>query len=113
ELAAPVRGRDTDDAKARRSARAEAVGREERLRIAELRQKNSLTVELRLLSLLQIYQPKLLLRCRLTAPKRPDASLNIVWDPLLDGLEAVPCPSCRRPTFHLDIKRDGKVVCAN
>jgi hypothetical protein len=111
ELEAPVRGRDSDEAKARRAVRLEAVGREERLRIAELRQKNSLRVELRLLSVLEIYQPKLLMHCQLTAPKRVAASVDIVWDPLLDNLEAIPCPCCRRPTFHLDLERGGKVVC--
>jgi hypothetical protein len=112
ELEAPVRSRDSDDAKARRAARLDAIGREERLRIAELKEKNSLTVKLRLLNLVEIYQPELLLRCLLSAPKRANACLDIVWDPLLDCLEAVPCPSCCRPTFQLDLARDSKVVCA-
>jgi hypothetical protein len=111
ELAGATRAKDDDDAKSRRASRLDAVAREERLRVAELRQKNSLRVALRLVSAMVIFQPKFLLHCRLEAPKRPAAPLDLVWDPLLDCLEAIPCPTCGRPSFHLDLAREGRITC--
>lgn len=111
ELAAPVRGRDSDDARARREQRLQAIEREERLRIAELRQKNSLRVSIRLLSLLEIYQPKFLIHCTLSMPKRSAANFEVVWDPLQEAVEALPCPACHRPTFNLRLARDGGLHC--
>lgn len=105
------RSRDSEEAQARVAARKLAVEREERLRIAELHQKNSLRVSLRLLNTLVIQQPKLLLGGRLTAPRRTAVALELVWDPLMETLEAVPCPTCSRPTFFLDMMRNGAVCC--
>ena len=85
--------------------------REERLRIGELRQKNSLRVELRLLQTLRIDQPKLLLQAALVPPKRPSVRLPLVWDPLLDAVEAVTCPVCRKPSFSLAVPVKGGSYC--
>lgn len=106
------RGKDSDEAKARRAGRREAVEREERLRIAELRQKNSLRVQLRLLNLVLIHQPKLLID-GILADERRSTSVELVWDPLTETLEAVPCPLCRRPTFALGLPRQGGFACSN
>ncbi|MBI3469317.1 MAG: hypothetical protein HY000_40455 [Planctomycetes bacterium] len=116
-------------------ARREALDREERVRIAELRQKSTLWVNLRLLNLLVIRQPKLLLRARLVrcvqasnssqrtpAERRPRLSaasatpevsglVDLVWDPLTESLEAVPCPECHRPTYALDLTRQRVIAC--
>ncbi len=105
------RGKSSDEALARRTARRQAIDHEERLRIAELHQKNSLRVHLRLLNALVIQQPKLLLKGTLAAAKRPPAPLQLVWDPLTEALEAVPCPGCRRPTFSLRMSRQGTLGC--
>lgn len=105
--------RGGEDSRARLAARREAIDREERLRVAELHQKNTLRVHLRLLQLLLIQQPKLLLRCLLTPPERAPGRLDLVWDPLLDALEPAPCPSCRRPTFAFGLTRDARVVCSD
>jgi hypothetical protein len=104
-------GRSDDPSKF--PARRAALDREERVRIAELRQKASLRVQLRLLTLAVIQQPKLLLRTVLApaAKDRPSGSVEMVWDPLSDALEAVLCPLCGVPTFSLDLHRSGQVGC--
>jgi hypothetical protein len=107
-----ARARD-DEARARVAARREAVGREERVRVAELRQKSTLHLELRLLNVAVIEQPKLLLGCELTARGRPPGRLEVVWDPLLEAAEAAPCPRCGRPTFAFGLTRQAEVVCAS
>src|SRR5438105_3994119 len=105
---AQARSEDT----AKFTLRREALEREERLRVAELRQKNSLRVRLRLLNLLVIQQPKLLLHCVIESEKA-SAALELVWDPLLDVLEAPPCPVCTRPSFSLVLDRQGHLACAS
>jgi hypothetical protein len=105
------RARDKDEASVRAESRRAAIDREEQVRVAELRQKSMLQVRLRLLQLLLIQQPKLLLHARVTAPDRTPGNLELVWDPLLDALEAVPCPACGRPTYALDLTRQGRVLC--
>jgi hypothetical protein len=46
-----------------------------------------------------------------TAPDGGPYRLEPVWDPLLDALEAVPCPECGRPTFAFDVSRPKGLVC--
>jgi hypothetical protein len=101
-----ARGDDT----AAFASRREALEREERLRIAELRQKNSLRIELRLLQLAVIQQPKLLVRTAV-ASERTAAPLELVWDPLMEALEAAPCPVCGKPTFAFGLDRHGRLEC--
>jgi hypothetical protein len=93
------------------AGRREALEREERLRIGELRQKSALRLQLKLLSLVTIWQPKLLLKASLVGRGRDVATLEFVWDPLIEGLEATPCPHCGRPTFELDQNRHGQLFC--
>jgi hypothetical protein len=109
ELAEQAR-RARDDDPAKWAPRREALAREERLRVAELRQKNTLRVQLRLLNLLVVQQPKLLLHSTVASPGHR-APLELVWDPLAEALEALPCPECRRPTFALDLTRLGHLLC--
>jgi hypothetical protein len=93
------------------AARREALDREEQIRTAELRQKASLRVHLRLNNLLLIHQPKLLFEATVTGPRSLAARLDLVWDPLLDGLEAVACPTCGSPTFALNLIPPGHLGC--
>lgn len=112
ELAsAPSRAKDAAEAAARLAGRTQALEREERLRIAELRQKSALRVQVKLLNLLLVHQPKLLLHCSAGEPKKDGQPLDLVWDPLVDALEAVPCPACGRPTYALNWDRLRKLVC--
>lgn len=105
------RARNLDEAAARHAERLKALDREEQLRVAELRQKSVLHVDVRLLQLLRIEQPKLLVQAVLSADDHVSGKLEVVWDPLLEVLEAVACPSCGKPTFELTLERSGQIVC--
>ncbi len=110
EQAGRAEGRGGDAAKF--AARLDALDREERTRAAELRRKATLRVQLRLITLVVIRQPKLLLRSAVLAPAGPVAGrLDLVWDPLVEALEAAPCPRCGRPTFALEVSRAGGLSC--
>lgn len=94
---AAARGEDTQ----RLVEQSRALGLEEQARLRELRQKLALRVQVRLLSVLHVAQPKLLLRLRVARPKQAPVTLPAVWDPLAQALEAIPCPTCGRPTLSL------------
>lgn len=111
EQAGRARGKADADA-AKFAARLEGLDREEQVRGAELRRKSTLTVRLRLITLLLVRQPKLLLRSAVQAPSGSIAGrLDLVWDPLIEALEAPPCPRCGHPTFALAIDRQGTLAC--
>ena len=109
EQAERARSRDEDTSKS--AARREALDREERLRIAELRQKGTLRVHLRLANLLVVHQPKLLIRATIHAPGSAPTPLELVWDPLIEGLEAPACPACGHPTFAFELAPRGRLAC--
>src|SRR5208283_4937928 len=108
---AQSRGEDS----ARFKGRLDALHREEQLRTAELRQKSQLRVHLRLLNLVEIYQPKLLVGTSASNPaKGPNSGateLEWVWDPLVENIEATVCPQCHHPTFELSLTRQGGLAC--
>jgi hypothetical protein len=107
-----ARNRDNDPAKF--IARLEALMREEQSQSAELRRKSQLRVNLRLLNLLVIHQPKLLLQTAITSAGKESSvnRLEWVWDPLVEAIEAAVCPECGHPTFEFGLTRQGKLVCA-
>jgi hypothetical protein len=105
------RAESRGDELTRFESRLQALEREERLRVAELRQKSALRMELRLLYLVLIQQPKLLLRGNVQSKKYGPVSLELVWDPLVEVIEAIPCPECHRPTFALELPRHARLVC--
>jgi hypothetical protein len=105
------RARKRGEDLAKFAARREALDREEQLRIGELRQKSTLKVNLRLNNLLKIHQPKLLLRASVQFAGAVAVPLELVWDPLVEGVEAPPCPGCGQPTFVLHSNRPGSLVC--
>jgi hypothetical protein len=105
-----TRARKAEEAQARLPERLAAIEREEQMRISELRQKNTLRVHVRLLQMLLVHQPKLLVTAVLSAPKKVSQRLEVVWDPLTEAVEAVPCPTCGRPTLELEL-RGSQIVC--
>src|SRR5262249_9880365 len=104
------RARNAEEAAARLAERRAAIDREEQLRIAELVQKSQLRVHLHLLQLLRVEQPTLLVHATLRSEKLAPVPRGLVWAPLPEAREAVPCPSCGRPAFALEQTRQG-VVC--
>jgi hypothetical protein len=105
------RARNPEEAATRLAERRAAIDREEQVRIAELNQRSALRVQVRLLQVLLIQQPKLLVHTGVGPEKGPFEPLELVWDPLTEALEAPPCPECGRPTFDLERNRLGHVVC--
>ena len=101
------------DDTAKFASRRDALHREEKVRVAELRQKSSLRVQVRLQNVLVIEQPKLLIHAALQAEKRDSEHLELIWDPLTEALEAISCPQCQRPMFALALNRLNKVACPN
>jgi hypothetical protein len=106
-----ARNRDGDPSKF--VTRLESLTREEQSQAAELRRKSQLKVNLRLLNLLVIHQPKLLARTsvRAVGETTPIAPLEWVWDPLIEAIEAAVCPECGHPTFEFGVTRQRKLVC--
>jgi len=107
------RARDRGEDLAKFDPRREAIDREERLRVADLRRKSTLRVQLRLANLLLIRQPKLLLRSTVTCQRRPTATtqLDLVWDPLTESLEAATCPRCQSPTYVFQLDSRSQPAC--
>jgi hypothetical protein len=104
---AQARGEDLS----RFAGRREALEREAKVRVAELQQKSALRVNVRLLLLLLVQQPKLLVRGEVVIDHKPVGALELVWDPLVEAVEALACPQCGRPTFALELTRAGRLVC--
>ncbi len=105
------RARNADEATARHAERVIALNHEQKLRVAELRKKSILSVDLRLLQLLRIEQPKLLMQTVLTADDHAPGRLEMIWDPLLEVVEAVLCPNCGKPSYDFTLSRTGQVGC--
>jgi hypothetical protein len=105
------RARNAEEAAVRHVERLAALNREEQLRVAELRQKSLLHVDLRLLQLLRIEQPKLLLRLRLLTEGHAPGHLEVVWDPLLEVVEAAACPNCGKPSYEFAHAKSGQLTC--
>jgi hypothetical protein len=76
-----------------------------------LRRKLALRVQVRLLNVLHVIQPKLRIRVQLVPPQGIGGEIEIVFDPALQKIEATVCPECARPTLALALKRSGQVVC--
>jgi hypothetical protein len=105
------RARNADEATARHAERMVALEREQQVRAAELRKKSILHVDLRLLQLLRIEQPKLLVQIVLAAEDHAAGRLEVVWDPLLESVEAISCPLCSKPSYDFTLSRSGQVGC--
>jgi len=105
------KARNRGEEAARFAERLEALAREESLRATELKRKSQLKVQLRLLNLLVIYQPKQLLRAAVVSKGCVIDHQEWVWDPLIEAMEAAVCPECRHPTFEFGVTRQQRLVC--
>lgn len=105
--ASPGRIVDPAAAEARLRDRRQSIDREQQLRIAELQRKADLRVEVKLIGLLTLYQPKLLLHASVVPKSGAPLPIRLVWDPQSDSIDAATCPACLQPTFHLQIGRRG------
>lgn len=89
----------------------QALDREEQAQLADLRHKLALRVQIRLLNVLHVIQPKLRMRVQLVPAHGIDGEIEVVFDPALQKVEATVCPVCARPTLALALRRSGQVVC--
>ena len=104
---AEARGEDA----ARFVSQQQALDREEQAQITELRRKLTLRVQMKLLNVLWVIQPKLRIRVQLLPRQGIAGETEVVWDPALQKVEATLCPACGHPTLALSLTRSGQVVC--
>jgi hypothetical protein len=107
------RARDRGEDAARFDQRREALHREEKLRVSELERKSAMRVQLKLIHVMEVRQPKLLVRTSAVPERKPAAplELDLVWDPLVESLEPADCRNCGRPTLVLACDRRNRLVC--
>ena len=89
----------------------EAIDREEQAQLADLRHKLALRVQIKLINVLHVIQPKLRVRVQLVPAQGLSGEIEVVFDPAAQKVEATVCPACARPTLALALRRSGQVVC--
>ncbi len=104
---AVAKGEDVAPFEAQRSA----LDREEQTQLTDLRHKLALRVQIRLLNVLHVIQPKLRIQVQLVPVQGIGGKIEVVFDPALQKVEATVCPECARPTLALALRRSGQVVC--
>jgi hypothetical protein len=92
-------------------AQRQALDRKEQAQLADLRHKLALRVQIKLLNVLHVIQPKLRLPVQLIPAQGSGGEIEIVFDPALQKIEAPVCPVCARPTLALALTRSSHVVC--
>lgn len=99
-----------DPSRPRLEMKAQAIRTEQEGRLAELRAKYRLQAQVTLLSVLRLYQPKLVFRGKL-AGKTHGAEMMLVWDPVENTGEPARCSLCGGFTYQLGLTRPGAVAC--
>ncbi len=98
---------------ARFSAQRAALDREQAGQLADLRRKMSLSVQMRLINLLLVWQPKIHIEARLSMGKVTSDEITLTYDLLQRRLDAPVCPSCSRPTLALRVSGQGRLKCGD
>jgi hypothetical protein len=102
--------RATDDA--RRNAledRTKAIQIEREAKLADIEAKYHLRVEMTLVNLIVITQPKVLLSVQI-GDRHAKTRRTVVWDPLLHELEPLACDVCGRPGQRLFFCANGHLI---
>ena len=81
-------------------------------KLADAEAKYQLRVELDLLNLAVIFQPKLTLAMRVEN-RQAGLTRSIVWDPLRHVVEPLACEVCFRPNVKLFVCANGHLACAD
>lgn len=108
-----LRIKEADDSTKLLAQRA-AYDREQSAQINELRRKMALSVQVRLINMLLVYQPKVHIAARLnnvSGGNTNSAEMTLVYDPANKRLDPIPCPNCGRPTLSLHLSKSGQVFC--
>ncbi len=101
-----------DPGRPRIESKARAIQMEQEGRLAELRGKYRLEIHVSLMSVLRLYQPKLVFRGTL-AGKTHRAEIALVWDPVENTGEPARCSHCSAFTYQLGLIRPGAVACTS
>ncbi len=86
-----------------------AAQAEREAKLADVEAKYRLRVELELVNLQVITQPKILLPV-LIANRTAKVERTVVWDPLLHRIEPLACDVCGRPATHLTLCTGGHLA---
>ena len=86
-----------------------AAQAEREAKLADVEAKYRLRVELELVNLQVITQPKILLPVRI-ANRTATVERTVVWDPLLHRIEPLACDVCGRPATHLTLCTGGHLA---
>jgi len=86
-----------------------AIASERQAKLVDIEQKYSLRVDLELVNMAVIAQPKLDLTIEI---KKRTASVQrqVVWDPLLHRVEPLTCDVCGQPSYNLSLCEDGHLA---
>lgn len=84
---------------------------EKQARLLELQKKMTLKVDLKLLNLLSVVIPKIATPLKLTSRHNLPVDLVVVWNPLAEIVEPIPCPQCHNPTLELISGNRGMIHC--
>lgn len=99
-----------DPSRPRLELKTQAIRTEQEGRLAELRAKYRLQAHVALLSVLRLYQPKLVFRGTL-AGKSQGAEVMLVWDPVESSGDPARCSLCGGLTYELGLTRSDAVAC--
>lgn len=99
-----------DPSRARLEMKAQAIRTEQEGRLAELRAKYRLQAQVTLLSVLRLYQPKLVFHGML-AGRSHRAAITLAWDPVESMGEPARCSLCGGFTYELGVTRAGDASC--
>jgi ribosomal protein S27AE len=113
ELDARAERADDAEAGARFAAQRAALDREQAGQLADLRRKMALAIDVKLINLLTIWQPKIRIDAALRDGKTESAPFVLTYDPLQKRLDAPACPNCGRSTFALRYTKQGRLHCAD
>lgn len=84
---------------------------ERQARLAELRKKMTLKVDLKLQNLLSVVMPKIATPLKLTSKRNVTLDLTVIWNPLSEIVEPISCPKCQHPTLELVQNSQGAIHC--
>lgn len=98
-----------DDRRESLEAKLAAVETERQAKLADVEAKYHLRIEMTLVNLMTITQPKVLLPVQI-ADRHTKIERTVVWDPLLHQLESLACDVCGRPGERLFLCAGGHLA---
>lgn len=83
---------------------------EKEKKILDLEEKYKLKVNIKLLNLALIYQPKI--KCKLEIIGRGKSFyFNVFWNPVFKDIEEPFCMKCKTPSYEMEFEPEGELIC--